>query len=358
LDNPDTDYALVYVQATDGNLWREWGTMQTREWVDGNVAQFQAVDGLIVYVVGNDRRLWREYSNIGVRFPIADQVTAFQVYHRDPIPDFDVADFGDQVFIQKGSTLFEIDAYNSGVSPPWFVADHVLEFQAVNTNVIYILDDYGNLWRQFWDDPSTQPIDSNVLAFHAPKHEPAFVEQLRDGKYIQVLKGVVFAEHKDGVLWREVTGAMPDKVDSKVELFQPLDDTTVYIVAGGNLFKETVNSSTPQRLAGDVWNFQVAQYGLMHPTVSGTTDPNDCGCAVCFSGNGFSPNTPYYVVLDESLVLTKKWVYPRYTIRFSDQAGHLQGYLEKGFCGEFHLGHLLLTVWNADTIDAWSNEFQ
>jgi hypothetical protein len=55
IPNGDT----VYVQTSDGTLWRKTGNDSPQQ-VDSAVAAFQAVDLHLAYVLGNDGRLWRE----------------------------------------------------------------------------------------------------------------------------------------------------------------------------------------------------------------------------------------------------------------------------------------------------------
>jgi len=57
----------VYVLGTDGNLWRERGSMNDRDLVDGSVRGFQAFDSRIVYVLGTDQNLWRERGSMNDR---------------------------------------------------------------------------------------------------------------------------------------------------------------------------------------------------------------------------------------------------------------------------------------------------
>jgi hypothetical protein len=65
------DADIVYVLGTDGNLWREKGTMQVRTRVAANVHAFQAVDDNTVYVLCPGDILFR--IQLRHEMPVADQ---------------------------------------------------------------------------------------------------------------------------------------------------------------------------------------------------------------------------------------------------------------------------------------------
>src|SRR5262249_26354906 len=62
----DVNYT-IYVRGLDGNLWRERGSMKSRDWVDGNVTSFFPLDSTNVYVRGSDGNLWLEKGSMSSR---------------------------------------------------------------------------------------------------------------------------------------------------------------------------------------------------------------------------------------------------------------------------------------------------
>ena len=69
---------LVYALHSDGNLWREVGSVSvsTPTWVDGNVIDYQPFDGNVIYVLGSNGNLWREVGSMANSNPGRRRSTA------------------------------------------------------------------------------------------------------------------------------------------------------------------------------------------------------------------------------------------------------------------------------------------
>ncbi len=61
------DLVTAYILGTDGKLWRERGSASNRDLVDSSVESFVPMDTKEILVMGTDHKLWRELGNSAVR---------------------------------------------------------------------------------------------------------------------------------------------------------------------------------------------------------------------------------------------------------------------------------------------------
>ena len=115
----------VLVRGTDGRLWLEH-PFGTRDYIDQEVASFQAIDMQNVLVLGNDGNLWLEHP---------PWVRPGRIPSRE-----------------------QVDATASA-------------FQAIDTQNVLVLGNDGNLWLEhppFGDvPPSREQVDATASAFQA-----------------------------------------------------------------------------------------------------------------------------------------------------------------------------------------------
>jgi hypothetical protein len=140
---------IIYVLGTDGKLWRENGHFSNRTEVDRTVRDFQAIDATDVFVLGIDQQLWREAGTMQSRSLIASKITAFQY-----IPG------GDTAYVQTSDgTLWR----KSGNDAPQQVDNAVAAFQAVDLHLAYVLGNDGRLWREPGGRNQAVLVDRDVL---------------------------------------------------------------------------------------------------------------------------------------------------------------------------------------------------
>ena len=127
---------LVYVLGTDHRLWREQGDMHSRSVVDGNVAQFRAMNDGVVYVLGSDGKLWRERSDVHNRSEVDDSVARFQALND-----------GDVYVLGRDMTPWRKFA------PSYASVEKLksLYSQALNDSVVYVLRGDRELQRKQGD---------------------------------------------------------------------------------------------------------------------------------------------------------------------------------------------------------------
>jgi hypothetical protein len=220
------DRRHVYVLGSNGNLWREAGNASSRTLVDGNVAQFQALDSTTVYVLGTDGKLWREIGSSSNRSQVDGNVLRFQALDSTTVY---VLGTDGKLWRETGSSSnrTQVDA-------------SVAEFQALNGTTVYVRGTDGKLWRETGSSSNRSLVDSSVEQFQALDSTTVYVLGL------------------DGKLWRETGNASNrSQVDASVEQFQALDGTTAYVLgADGKLWRETGSSSSRTQVDANVAEFQ------------------------------------------------------------------------------------------------------
>jgi hypothetical protein len=247
---------VVYVQGTDGNLWREVGTMSNRTWVDGNVRAYQPMDGTVIYVLGTDGKLWREVGSMSTRTFVASGVSGFEV-------STDGTEY--VYYVDANSTLWLVE----GGKPPKLLAYTVRGFQwtpaaGIESPALYVLRSDGNLWRGIPDYSrhSPTPIETNVSSFRAVDALTYYLERndttllieydtnkqriVVDTKvefFWSIDGATTFVEDDSFTLWREEYGATHrDVVDKNVRAYRPIDKDAVYVQhMDGNLYYETLS---------------------------------------------------------------------------------------------------------------------
>jgi hypothetical protein len=224
------------------------------------------------YVLGTDHNLWREYS---------DRSTQFNVGHR-LLVDRDVAQFqalwcSNIVYVlNTDGTLWRTNPITSNTQPTKIDAD-VSQFQIMGDDTAYVLKTDGSLWR---DQPNQSPqrVNENVVVqFQAVDYTVALsgvnsvVTDMyvldskgnlrQDGKlldqnvlHFQVdTHGNVYVLYTNNRLYRRYPGGR-QFVDWTVLAFQALDETTVYVLRmDGNLYK----TGNPNAVGQGVRSFQV-----------------------------------------------------------------------------------------------------
>jgi hypothetical protein len=239
---------IVYVLGTDGNLWRENGSSSDRTLVDGNVKDFQPIDGTTVYVLSNDTTLWREVGSTANRSAVDYGVTSFQA-------------LGDAYTVYAlggdGNLWREFGSYQSRQQ----VDGNVTAFQALDETTVYVQGSDAKLWRETVTMSNRTQVDANVTSFKAIDATTVYVLG-SDGilwnesgssssrfqvdasvqSFVPVDGVVVYVEGTDGNLWREVQDSrFRDPVDGSVSAFQPIGNQLVYVLGGnGNLWRETM----------------------------------------------------------------------------------------------------------------------
>jgi hypothetical protein len=172
---------IIYVLGTDARLWRENGHFSNRVEVDRAVGDFQSNDAVDVFVLGVDQQLWREAGTMQSRSLIASKVIAFQY-----VPG------GDTIYVQTSDgTLWR----KSGHDTPQQVDNAVAAFQAVDSRLAYVIGNDGRLWREPGGRNQAVLVDRDVLVTAGKG-----AIQATDPSHVLVLDN----QHK---LWAE---SMPD----------------------------------------------------------------------------------------------------------------------------------------------------
>jgi hypothetical protein len=242
---------VVYVVGGDRNLWLElppFGTQipPNRQLVDGNVSQFQGLDGNDVFVLQDNGNLWLETSPFGSANPLQldANVGAFQAVQ---------SGFGNKVFVLGTDRNLWWEPWPTGsvantIAERLIIDANVQAFRPLDVYDVFVLGCDGNLW---WEGlpfgsvsqtrKNARQVDGNVQAF-----------QPIDGYNIYVLG-------QDGTLWFETWPLPPPNsstydawgnvqetinlrriVDQNVAAFQVIDVNTVFVLGtDGNLWLET-----------------------------------------------------------------------------------------------------------------------
>jgi hypothetical protein len=128
--------------------------------VDDQVAAFQAIDANTVFVQSTDGKLWRETGDMRTRKLAASAVKAFQY-----VPDGDtlyVLTSSGQLWRQAGGKAQEVD-------------HDVAAFHAADMNLVYVQGTDGRLWKILGTRDQAVLIDRDVLSFAAPDAAHVFV---------------------------------------------------------------------------------------------------------------------------------------------------------------------------------------
>ena len=140
---------LIYVLGTDGRLWRENGDFTHRVEVDRAVRDFQAIDAVQVLVLGVDQQLWREAGAAPARTLVASETVAFQY-----IPN------GDTTHVLTSNGVLWRKAGNEA---PQKVDEAVAAFRAIDARLAYVLGRDGRLWRAAGGRDQATLVDRDVL---------------------------------------------------------------------------------------------------------------------------------------------------------------------------------------------------
>jgi hypothetical protein len=126
------------------------------------------------------------------------------------------------------------------------VADGVDRFQVADSNVFYVLDKAGKLWRGTADSKDARLLDQNVAAFH-----------VRDG--------YLFAQGTDGTLWRaRLDGGDRTRIDQAVAAFQPIDAGVIYVLGTDQkLWREFGDAGKRTEVDRTVKDFQAIDGSLI-----------------------------------------------------------------------------------------------
>jgi hypothetical protein len=140
--NPPQDPCVVYVLGSDTKLWREFGNLNDRQFVDAKVAAFQPLDPNIVFVLGSDSKLWREVGNLNDRSFVDGNVKAFHTL--------------DGAYIFVLGTDGKLWREAGGLSSKTEVDANVAAFQPIGPGYdyyVYVLGSDGKLWLERLDYP-------------------------------------------------------------------------------------------------------------------------------------------------------------------------------------------------------------
>jgi hypothetical protein len=223
------------------------------------------------YVLGTDHNLWREHN---------DEPTDWNVKNRVWI-DRDVAQFQamfctNVVYVlDTDGSLWREPRLQRGPKP---IDQNVAQFQVVDNNTAYALHTDGSLWSEYTDNrpyPPPFPVDDRVVQFQGINSNLVYVLEaggklwhVGDALYLvdqNVLDfqvdthGNVYVLYTDRNLYRKYTnGKRPDWVDGNVLAFQALDETYVYVLGtDGKLWRERGNMNNRDSVAQGVLGFQV-----------------------------------------------------------------------------------------------------
>ncbi len=251
------DDTHVYVLDDSGTLWFEDGV--TKTYVSNGVIRFRSGGEPWLWVEDGSGALWH--------WDRTQPITSakFIAYTND---NFEAGSYG--VYWREGGNInapFQL-YYSDGNSPGKLVDYRVFQYFPVDADNIYVQGMDGNLWlehpveglsaRQYqdanpvrvegagqvayvkgWDfklwreapgqGHGPNPVDQNVLAFHAL--DPSFV----------------FVEGEDNRLWREDGDSTHrDLVDADVRDFQPTSLVTVWVEGSdGKLWREHLSWDLP-----------------------------------------------------------------------------------------------------------------
>jgi ligand-binding sensor domain-containing protein len=149
----------LWVRGTDGRLWLEH-PFGTRDYIDQEVAAFQAIDTQNVLVLGNDGNLWLEHppwvrpGRIPSREQVDATASAFQAIDTQNV----------LVLGNDGNLWLEHPPF--GTVPPSrdYIDQEVAAFQAIDTQNVLVRGNDGNLWLEHppWvrrgEIPNREPV--------------------------------------------------------------------------------------------------------------------------------------------------------------------------------------------------------
>jgi len=127
------------------------------------------------------------------------------------------------------------------------VADDIVRFQAAGTNLLYVLNSAGKLWRGTIDGKDAHLIDEKVDGF-------------------QFVDGHLFVRGADGTLWRlKPDGSERSRIDQSVAAFQPIDARLIYVLgADHTLWRETGDPGQRNEVDRTVKDFQAIDAHLVY----------------------------------------------------------------------------------------------
>jgi hypothetical protein len=222
------DKATVYVLKTDGSLWfiplTELGLpdLARIRLVQNNVADFQVMEVVeggfrrtdAIVVLGTDGNLWLAAHGQSPAHIIVNGVFDFQALYNQ---DGGLASF----VLQPGGNLgycFELFPDPNPVS----VDTNVAQFQAVDSQTVYVLGEDNNLWflpGPFGiPNPSRARVDGDVFAFQVM--DPQFA--LTPGVYVLGNDFNLWFTPGPFVPNRPIPNPMRGQVDGSVAAFQAL----------------------------------------------------------------------------------------------------------------------------------------
>jgi hypothetical protein len=254
----------VFVLGSDGNLWLETGpwngiqhTIDTRKQVDAQVTYFWAVDSKHVFVVGNDGNLWYEtaptpsdvngWGNvqavIDTRQQVDGRVAEFQVLNSRTLV---VEGYGGNLWLETASPTSGWSVGNTiGTRKP--IDGNVQSFSAVDENTIFVQGEDNKLWLEKapWNG-----VDYTIATRIAVDANVSQVQAL-DANHIMVIG-------TDGKLWLEngpfanipQTIGERDLIDVNVYAAGALNTAELYVIDSfGNLwFEDYANKTTEHTL--------------------------------------------------------------------------------------------------------------
>jgi hypothetical protein len=201
-------YLFVPTAVSGGDVVRRQGWTWVH--VDSNVQSFQPIDGWTVYVEGTDGKLWRENGDWTNRTPVDTSVQSFQAL------DFRT------VLVETGNTIYEEGS--SGRGNGLVSGTQAIPFRASGFSSLDFLDPSATLWNFNLETGTTTrtSIDQNVKAFFRLNGSTIFVEgtdgklwreyfshEVRDfvdgsvASFQPTSEDVVYVLGSDGNMWRE-----------------------------------------------------------------------------------------------------------------------------------------------------------
>lgn len=190
---------FLYVQTTDGKLWRQTAGTKDGKVVLDSVASFRAVDGTTVYARDPLGRLWR-VSGVNARQQVETDVAAFQPLDAESV-----------VVLGQDGRLWRISGGDKTQ-----LDGEVASFQAIDATTTYIKSRDGKLWRRNGSERSLISADAADFRIEG---ETAYV--LTTGSE----------------LWRKTGTDKPVKVSGNVRAFQPAGPRWIYVqIKAGSLW--------------------------------------------------------------------------------------------------------------------------